>query len=441
MEIETQVISTEIIKPSSPTPKSLQKHQLSFLDQLAPPFFMPLVYFYSPSTEIPNSQKSDHLKNSLSEVLSRYYPLAGRLVGNLHVDCDDSGVPFSEAEANCDLSHVITNPDPKNMTKFLPYKLNESRDFCMAVQATYFRCGGAAVGLLISHKIADALSFFSFANTWAAVARDGDGGGQMPKFDAAAYFPPRDISGYKPSTGMMKEELATRIFTFPAKEISVLRERYAAAGGSTGTGLGDVPHRRPTRVEALSAFIWNRFVSATGMKPDPNKIYTVQHAVNLRTRTDPPLTESHFGNISRVAIAKPAVGDGGLMDGGVELMQRVREAIKGVNGDYVAQLREGEKHLDLMKERMAQANKGELVSFSFTSLCRFPLYEADFGWGKPAWVGSAGFAYKNLVTLMDSRDGDGIEAWIHLTKQDMEKFEVDLELQHFLSHHKTSLIS
>lgn len=429
MEIETKIISRETIKPSSPTPKSLQKHQLSFLDELAPPFFMPLVYFYSSNSKIPNYQKSNHLKKSLSQALSIFYPLAGRLVGNLYVDCNDGGAPFSEAEADCDLSHVTTNPDPKQMNKFLPYKLNEPQDFCMAVQATYFHCGGLAVGLIISHKIADALSFFSFANAWSAVARNGDGSGvQLPKFDGATYFPPRDIGGFKPSTGIMREEVATKIFTFPAKKIALLRERYSGGGV-------------PTRVEALSAFIWTRFIAATGMKGDANKIYTVQHAVNLRTRIDPPLPEYHFGNISRLSIAKLAVGDGGLIDGGVELLQKVREAIKAVNGSYVAQLKDGEKHLNLMRERMAQSNKGELVSFSFTSLCRFPLHEADFGWGKPVWVGSAGFAYKNLVTFMDTTNGDGIEAWVNLSKEDMDKFEADFELQDFLSHHKTSFIS
>nr|UQZ10115.1 BAHD96 [Lavandula angustifolia] len=415
MEIETRVISTEIIKPSSPTPKFLQNHRLSFLDQIAPPIFMPVVYFYESNTKFPNSQQSNHLKNSLSQVLTKFYPLAGRLVGNLYVDCDDGGVPFVEAEANFDLSQIITNPNPRNMSKFLPY--NESHDFCMAVQATYFRCGGVAVGLLVSHKIADALSFFLFANFWSAVARSGEGGGgQPPKFDVATYFPPRDISGYEPSTGIMKEEITTRIFTFSDKKIAVLREKYAATGSG---GDGDLPQRRPTRVEALSAFIWTRFINSTGVKSDPNKIYTVMHAVNLRTRTDPPLTEYHFGNISRLAIANPDVGESGVTDGGVELMQRVREAIKAVDGAYVADLKEGEKHLSLMREKMAQANKGELVSFSFTSLCRFPLYDADFGWGKPVWVGSAGFAYKNLVTFMDTRDGDGIEAWIHSRREDI----------------------
>ncbi|KAL0327329.1 UNVERIFIED_CONTAM: (13S,14R)-1,13-dihydroxy-N-methylcanadine 13-O-acetyltransferase AT1 [Sesamum angustifolium] len=87
-------------------------------------------------------------------------------------------------------------------------------------------------------------------------------------------------------------------------------------------------------------------------------------------------------------------------------------------------------------ELLQKANKGELVTFNFTSLCRFPLYEADFGWGKPVWVGSAGLVYKNLVTFIDRAGGNGIEAWINLRKEDMEKFEADIELQEFLSKPK-----
>ncbi|KAH6771341.1 hypothetical protein C2S52_016144 [Perilla frutescens var. hirtella] len=416
MEIETKVISIETIKPSSPTLKSQQKHQLSFLDQLAPRVFSPIIYFYSSNPSIPNSQKSNHLKKSLSEVLSLFYPLAGHLVDNLYVDCNDGGAPFVEAEADCDLLQVITNPDPKKLNKFIPYKSDESQDFCMAVQATYFRCGGLAVGLQISHEIADALSMVMFASTWSAVTRNGGLGSMpIPKFEAAAYFPPRDVSGFIPSRGTMKEELVTKVFTFPGSKLSVLREKYAAVGSQ----------RRPTRVEALSAFIWNRFISATGAKAEPNKIYDVRHAVNLRTRVDPPLSVYHFGNIYGLSTAKPAA-----VDEGAELLQKVQEAMKAVYDGYVAQLKEGEdEHMQSMNEIMAQADKAELVSFTFTGLCGFPLYEADFGWGKPVWVGSPGFPYNNLALFTDTKSGGGIEALIHLRKQDMDKFEADMELQ------------
>ena len=188
MVIERKVISMEIIKPSSPTPKSMQKYQFSFIDQNTVLSFIPAVFFYPSNPTIPNSEKSKLLKKSLSSVLSIYHPLAGRRVDNLYVDCNDAGAPFSEAEADCDLSPAVANPDPKNLKKFLPHETEEFHDLCMAVHATYFRCGGLAIGILLSHKVADASSYLLFLKTWSAVARN-DGGVPLPKFQLAAYAP------------------------------------------------------------------------------------------------------------------------------------------------------------------------------------------------------------------------------------------------------------
>ncbi|KAL0323532.1 UNVERIFIED_CONTAM: Vinorine synthase [Sesamum angustifolium] len=273
---------------------------------------------------------------------------------------------------------VITNPVVKNMDKLLPRK----------------------------HKIANGSSFFLVANSWAAVARNGNYDDDVPgpKFEGAKIFAPQDPDGFKPSTGIVKEELVTKIFTFPASKISALQERYS--GGASEF----LQQRRPTQVEALSAFIWTRLVSSMETKADPNKIYTVLHAVNLRTRLDPPLSEYHFSNIYWLAKAMPTVG----ADSGTELFQKLRKAIRGVNGEYMAQLQQGNKHLNFLKERMAQVNKGQLVTINFTSWCGFPLYEADFGRGKPVWVVTfTGMVYKNLVVLMDTVTGDGIEARIN----------------------------
>ncbi|ONI30186.1 hypothetical protein PRUPE_1G235900 [Prunus persica] len=52
MKVEVEVISKEIIKPSSPTPDHLRYLQLSFLDQLAPPVYNPFVLFYEFNGEV-----------------------------------------------------------------------------------------------------------------------------------------------------------------------------------------------------------------------------------------------------------------------------------------------------------------------------------------------------------------------------------------------------
>lgn len=84
-----------------------------------------------------------------------------------------------------------------------------------------------------------------------------------------------------------------------------------------------------------------------------------------------------------------------------------------------------------MKSRAEKVTKSGVVSFSFTSLSRFPLYEAAFGWGEPIWVRSANLTFKNLVVFMDTKTGCGIEAWVNLKEYDMAKFEGDKELNIF----------
>ncbi|KAK4763661.1 hypothetical protein SAY87_013099 [Trapa incisa] len=182
--------------------------------------------------------------------------------------------------------------------------------------------------------------------------------------------------------------------------------------------------------------MWSRYMASTqaaaaGVR---NKLYTVLHAVNLRPRMDPPLSERHFGNISRVAITRPSTADIAA-DGGYKIVSHVRDAIRQVNVKYVKKLMVGEGHMSFMRERGDQILKGEMVSFSFTSLCRFPIYEADFGWGKPVWAGSASLTFKNLVVFLDTKAGDGIEAWVNLRSEDMAKFEKDRELLAYVTNH------
>lgn len=276
MKIEVEVISRETIKPSCPTPDHLRRYQLSFLDQIAPPVYMPLVLFY-PADTLSRSEKSDQLKKSLSQTLTRFYPLAGRVKDNLYVDCNDEGIPYVEAQVSCQLSDVISDPVPGENNKFLPCALDDVDELAMVLQVNLFKCGGLAIGIGISHKVGDALSFFMFLNTWSAIAR-GDGDIVSPKFESEKLFPPKNISGFKPRTGIEKENIVTKRFVFSASKIALLRDRYAKR-------MSIEYRRRPTRVEALSAFIWTRFVASTKAKETAaEKIHTVLHAVNLRTR-------------------------------------------------------------------------------------------------------------------------------------------------------------
>lgn len=161
------------------------------------------------------------------------------------------------------------------------------------------------------------------------------------------------------------------------------------------------------------------------------KTYAVVHAVNLRPRMDPPLPPDSFGNYYRFSMTLiPTLESKEERDYGVAFVNRVREQLKKVDKDYVRRIQEGaSEHEDFLNDRSFRVLvKGDLVPFSFTSLCRFPLYDADFGWGKPTWVGSPALTFKNLVVFVDATMGGGIEAYVSLKVEDMAKFEADKEM-------------
>ncbi|GLT83060.1 hypothetical protein SLE2022_013720 [Rubroshorea leprosula] len=407
MEFDIQIVSKETIKPSSPTPSLLRQYQLSFLDQIQPPIFMPLVMFYPRSQN--NEDPCENLKKSLSQTLSIFYPLAGRIKDNTYIDCNDEGVYFLVAKANCHLSDILDRRDPGNNNKIISLEFDAAEIPAM-VQLTFFQCGGLGVFFRMSHRLGDALSFLMFINCWAAIARGDDTKVITPRFESANIFPPKNISvGFPPLTSFEKN-IMTKRFVFDGASVASLRDKY------TKNGV------RPSRVEALSTFIWSRFMATMQARSDPVRLYNVINVVNLRPRMDPPLSDYYFGNISHMVGTEPEPFPD-REDGFDDIGNKVRDTIKKVNAESVKKLQEhgiGGPPSFIME--------GDVVSLAFTSLCRFPFYEADFGWGKPEWVGSVSLIKENVVVFFDTKSGDGIEAWINLEEEDMVKFENDKEI-------------
>lgn len=103
--MEVQVVSKKMVKPSVPTPDHHKTCKLTAFDQIAPPDQVPIIYFYN-SSNIDNIR--EQLVKSLSETLTKFYPLAGRFVHDgFYVDCNDEGVLYVEAEVNIPLNEFI----------------------------------------------------------------------------------------------------------------------------------------------------------------------------------------------------------------------------------------------------------------------------------------------------------------------------------------------
>lgn len=124
--VEVEVHSRETIQPSSPTPPHSRKFDLSGLDQLIPPVYTSVIFYYTMNNfrlggRDNGEEISSKLRESLSETLSQFYPLAGRIRANLYIECNDEGALYSEARVNCRLEEFLSAPDLEALDGFLPF--------------------------------------------------------------------------------------------------------------------------------------------------------------------------------------------------------------------------------------------------------------------------------------------------------------------------------
>ncbi|KAI3946326.1 hypothetical protein MKW98_010450 [Papaver atlanticum] len=467
--MKVEIVSKEIIKPSSPIPHHLRNFKLSLLDQLLPPLYVPIVIFYSNDDDHPFSShgsqctKSDILKKSLSETLTKFYPIAGRIKDNILVDCTNEGVDYIETKVNGLMSDfmsvdVVHQLSPSHILADINGAAEQAQ---LVVQVNMFECGGVAISVCLSHKVVDACTAMTFLNAWAANARGVHAEGIVyPTFDSSSIFPAlpmeRQVPPFEPDDAVKGENVITKRFIFHAAGVSSLREKIAASRSGSS-----VFSKYPTRVEAISALIWKTFMDIDRVKmrlsspPSTKTPVTLKSllnfAVNLRTRLDPPLPQASFGNVIMDATAESmttaTTNDDDesskdfakTLDG---LVGQLREAVNEINGDYIRKLKDGDT--DFLK---SIGNSSHLRNISaggdddggikvqvcwISSLSRFPFYETDFGWGKPCWIAcNTTGEYKNSLLIMDTKCGTGIEAWVSLEEEDMSIFEENHQLLHY----------
>ncbi|XP_050209198.1 stemmadenine O-acetyltransferase-like [Mercurialis annua] len=435
--MEAERIFEECIKPSSPTlhPKT---YKISLLDQFVPCIYFPVILFYR--NENPNlpdinsiiSERSKLLKQSLSETLTHFYPLAGRIKDKLSIDCNDEGVFYVEARVNTSLSEYQNQHEfLASTTTLLPEKLNQYQElapgsYVAMIQETNFACGGITIGILASHMIMDGTALSSFLRYWASVTSKSREGLVYPNFDSSFLFPqyesfPKEatVYGMMSSVGVQVGKISIKRFKFDASTIAALKAKAIS-----------LSVENPTSVEVLSALFSKHIMAISKARSGVEKQLAIMHSVNLRRKASPPLSKSSMGNfLWQVAtLCKP---DEATFS---SILRQIRDAIAKVDGDFVKKLQGDEGFLNLYE--MVKETSGvlhDVEHINFVSWCNFGLYETDFGWGKPAWVtnfvdclgNSETVLAGSLVYFMDTKEEKGIEAWAFMNEKDMLLLEKD----------------
>ncbi|KAK7389369.1 hypothetical protein VNO78_24334 [Psophocarpus tetragonolobus] len=298
----------------------------------------------------------------------------------------------------------------------------------IAVQLNQFKCGSLALGVCFSHKIIDGSTASSFLNAWAKASRGQGNENLIPKMEEAAMlFPPMKNFEIDLTRGMLgHKNIVTKKIIFSESNIFGLRKNI----------IYECSNFNISRVEAVTALMWKSSLEAAKASSGDGKFPTSKacHAVNIRNKMTPTLPKHSTGNLWHAGMSSMVEVKGELRLH--DLVERVREAIKKIDGEYISKLHGVEfpnKIIAAFEGMKILALEKSIPFYSFTSWINFNFYEANFGWGKPTYVHTIGIPMENWAILMATRDGNGIEALLTLTTHDMTQLEQNPDFLNFAS--------
>ncbi|KAG0540830.1 hypothetical protein BDA96_03G443400 [Sorghum bicolor] len=377
------------------------------------------------------------LRDSLSRVLSHYYPLEGRLAvredGRLAVRRNDDrrrGVPFVEAVSDYELHQVVGDlaaaaPGAEFLGGDLVYVDNDMQNEnaleapLLTVQVTTFKCGGGFVlGLAMNHCLADGQSAAEFICSWAETAR-GVALSTPPYLDRTVqrarpiptidfrhdeFTEIEDVSGL---AGIFDDEpFVYRSFTFDAAKLGRLKQ---AASDETKSSI----------FVALTAFVWVTRTRALRMLPEQKS--KLLFAVDGRLRVDPPLPPGFWGNAITFACCISTASD--LLSKPLSVAARsIRDAILRTDDAFI---RSAVDYIEL--------NSGARPSLTATTLVtawnRLGFRAANFGWGEAIYSGPAELPQKEVAMfLRGMRDSQSIVLVIGMPVSCMQAFQETVDL-------------
>ncbi|CAA6655502.1 unnamed protein product [Spirodela intermedia] len=397
--------------PGSDVPETLP---LTFFDYVFLPFHpVQRVFFYDLPCSLSDFLRSHlpHLKLSLSLALRDFRPLAGSLRlgssgGKPEIRCSGSdAVAFTVAESGDDF-HDVSGNHARDCARFYPLvpplPPGTEGGPVLALQVTLFPNAGVALGITVSHAIADGSTSAHFLKTWAGICRLGTGG--MAPCHVAAAPPSYDRSVVRDPKGL------ERTFLRDLKLMQVDRRLDAL----------DL-HGRNDVVLATFVLSWEqlkkmgeRLSSRTGMECSP---YTVASGLiwSCLGAAGPPLPATYFGNCLGICRVEAEGRDLEGEDGAYIASMAIWKVIRGLEGGGAFRGAE-----DWIRDIHSLASTGILTVAGSPKL---GLYQVDFGWGRPRKIEVISIERTSAMSIAEwGKDGRGFEIGLALPRELMRGF-------------------
>ncbi|KAL8150727.1 hypothetical protein V2J09_020535 [Rumex salicifolius] len=368
------------------------------------------------------------VKEALSRILIPYYSVAGRLRrdadGRIEIDCNENGVLFVEAETTSfvdDFGDFAPTIEFKKLIPDVDCSGEISSYPLLLLQLTYFKCGGVSLGVAMHHILADGFSRTRFINTLANTVRGLDLATSptiertllraqdppCPKFHHVEHQPCPAL--LTPHPTITTTNNSTRTFKVTRDQINALK------ANSTYTSF-----------EILSGHVWRCVCKARGLSDSqPVKLYI---PVDSRSRLEPNLPPMYFANA--IFTASPVATAGELVSNPTSYAaDKIHESVVRMDDEY---MRSALDYIELCGDKdglSLGSHTFESPNLAITSWAKLPIYEADFGWGRPAfmgpgWCNTEGFCYLSIPSPVN--DGGSSSLVITLQDEHMQLFKTYL---------------
>nr|KYP75843.1 putative acetyltransferase At3g50280 [Cajanus cajan] len=429
MASAVSVISKCSVVPHQKSTLGDLKLSMSDLNMLCSHYIQKGCLFTAP--QLPTHTLIPHLIHALSKTLSLFPPFAGRLVthadAHVYVACNDAGVDFIHASAaDVSVSDLLSPPDVNPIfQKLFPFHHTISyaahSSPIMAVQLTQL-ADGLFIGCAVCHAVTDGASFWNFYNTFAKISRGAaTSPSSLPDFRRDSILSskvllqlPKDMK----VSFNAEEPIRERIFSFKRESIQQLKARVNSGRNETV---------EISSFQSLCALVWRCVTRARNL--EGTKTTTFRMAVNVRQRMEPKLGENYFGNAIQSIATYASAGDVASRD----LRWSAELLNKSVRAYDSAMVRRAVEDWERQPKVFALGNK-DGATVQMGSSPRFPMYDNDFGWGRPLAVRSGGAnKFDGKMSAFPGRSGGGaVDLEMILAPDTMARLETDPEFMFYV---------
>ncbi|KAJ7942588.1 spermidine hydroxycinnamoyl transferase-like [Quillaja saponaria] len=314
----------------------------------------------------------------------------------------------------------------------------------LLIQVTKFSCGGLCLCICTSHVLVDGWSIFLFNKLWAKLGRGEDlNKDEIPihdrsilklshpqqhtigdQYDHSGFKAPPFLLGCSDSKEQQKKETSLAFLRVTKEQIdSLKKEANALQGGNNHHSRQPRPY---SRYEVVAAHMWR--CACKARQDNKNQPTVIRLVADIRNRLKPTIPLNFTGNVV-LPVLTPACRFGDILSNPLSFAaQKIREATETLTDEHVRaalDYAENLQNVDSLRYGNREGFYYGNPNLAIGSMIGIPLYDVDFGWGKPVYYDPGNMGIQDGKSLIiPSPDGDG-SLFIHvrLQTQHMEAFK------------------